>query len=136
MRSRAPKNPAEARFSVRGEQSREAAPTRRKVGKIVSCWCHHTPLGCWLQAVAQPSRTCYAVSTEAKMPETTFVPDEDAITSVEAAAMLGVHRLTLYRNIKNGNILAARDLLSGYWRVSRSSVQAILDTRNGRGWEA
>lgn len=61
-----------------------------------------------------------------------FVPDEDVVSATEAAAMLGVHKLTVYRGIRNGHIFAVRDVLSGYWRVSRSSIQDILDTRNGR----
>lgn len=79
---------------------------------------------------------CYTMGMEAQMSEPnkrpTFVPDEDAITSGEAAEILGLCRQTVRRHIEIGKIVAVRDFLSGNWRVSRSNVQDILDARNGR----
>jgi excisionase family DNA binding protein len=50
-------------------------------------------------------------------------PDEAPLTLHEAAEVLGLHYMTVYRYVRTGQLAATRD--GGQWRVSRDDVEAL-----------
>ena len=58
------------------------------------------------------------------------MPDEELLTTGEAAKLLRVSKSTVLRYIRDGHLPGAIRLPSGYVRVPRSAVEQLL--RRGR----
>jgi hypothetical protein len=48
------------------------------------------------------------------------------LTARKLAGLLKIHRATLSRRIKRGQIKAERDPVSGYWRIPFSSYEEMI----------
>lgn len=56
----------------------------------------------------------------------------EVISVPEASAFLGIHRNTLYKLIREGEIPAFRLMTGGRWRFRRSELEQWLEDRTAR----
>lgn len=57
----------------------------------------------------------------------------DVISVPEACEFLGVHRNTLYKLIRAGEVPAFKLMSGGRWKFRRSALEQWLEDRQGRG---
>ena len=58
---------------------------------------------------------------------------QDVISVAQACEFLGVHRNTLYKHIRTGEVPAFKLMPGGRWRLRKSALEEWLEDRQGRG---
>ena len=60
-------------------------------------------------------------------------PSSDIISAPQACRFLSVHRNTLYKLIRNGEVPAFKMTNGGQWRFRKSELEDWLETRQRKG---